>query len=237
MGKRALKYDEKNNPVFTKELSRLRLTVARLEASRARFTRMEDALRESEQRYRSLVKQSSDGVYLVDPKTARIIEANTQFLKMLGYSEKEITELTLYDVVMLSKKSISFNTKRVLQDKQFVFGLRKYRKKDGNLIDVEINSTVVNYGSAHVVMINVRDITERKKSENELAQKSAILKEQAELLDIAEDAIIVRNMRNRIVFWNRGAEKKFGWTAGEATGMVTHLLLKTIFPYSSSEIS
>ncbi len=230
------KNEEKTNPALTKELLHLRRTVARLEASRSRFKRMEEALRESEQRYRSLVKQSSDGVYLVDPKTAGIIEANTQFLKMLGYDEKEITGLTLYNVVMLSKKNISYNTKRVLKDKQFVFGLRKYRKKDGGLIDVEINSTVVNYGAAQVVMVNVRDVTERKKSENELAQQSAILREQAELLDIAEDAIIVRNMKNRIVFWNRGAEKKFGWTAGEATGMVTHRLLKTIFPHSSKEI-
>ena len=234
--KKRLHNEEKNNQAHTKELASLRRTVARLEASRARFKRMEEAQRESEQRYRSLVKQSSDGVYLVDPKTARIIEANTQFLKMLGYSEKEITELTLYDIVMLSKKNISYNTKRILQDKQFVFGLRKYRKKGGDLIDVEINSTVVNYSDAHVIMVNVRDVTERKKSENELAQQSAILKEQAELLDIAEDSIIVRNMKNRIVFWNRGAEKKFGWTAMETIGMVTHHLLKTKFPRSFREI-
>ncbi|MBA4390192.1 MAG: hypothetical protein C0399_04565 [Syntrophus sp. (in: bacteria)] len=228
--------EEETNAALTKELSRLRRTIASLEASRSKFKQMEGALRESEQRYRSLVKQSSDGVYLIDPKTGRIIEANTQFLKMLGYSEKEITRLTLYDIVMLSKKNINYNTKKVLQDKQYVFGLRKYRQKDGRFIDVEINSTVVNYGDAHVVMVNVRDVTERKKSENELAQQSAILREQAELLDIAEDAIIVRNMKDRIVFWNCGAEKKFGWTSGEASGMVTHHLLKTKFPHSSKEI-
>src|SRR5215469_8677361 len=54
----------------------------------------------------------------------------------------------------------------------------------------------------------------------------------ASLLDLAYDAIIVRDQANRVVSWNRGAEHLYGWTANEAIGNVTHELLQTQFPES-----
>ena len=56
-------------------------------------------LRESEERYRSLWKQSKEGVFLIHPETLRIQETNPFFLQMLGYTEEEISELTLFDLV------------------------------------------------------------------------------------------------------------------------------------------
>ena len=55
------------------------------------------------------------------------------------------------------------------------------------------------------------------------------LREQANLLNLVHDAIFVRDMNNVIKYWNRGAEELYGWTSGEATGQVTHELLKTVF--------
>ena len=54
----------------------------------------------------------------------------------------------------------------------------------------------------------IRDITERKQAEDRL-------REQARLLDLAQDAIMVRDMEDRVEFWNHGAEKLYGWTAAE----------------------
>src|SRR5579863_6278695 len=51
----------------------------------------------------------------------------------------------------------------------------------------------------------------------------------SELLELAHDAIIVRDVNSVILFWNGGAEKTYGWTAAEACGNVTHLFLKTEF--------
>ena len=56
------------------------------------------------------------------------------------------------------------------------------------------------------------------------------LREQAELLDLAHDSIFVHDMDGRITFWNRGAEKTYGWTRQEALGKIGHTLLRTRFP-------
>lgn len=62
------------------------------------------------------------------------------------------------------------------------------------------------------------------------------LKEQAELLDLARDTIIVRDMESRIIFWNQGAEQTYGWSKQEALGQHSHSFLQTQFPESLRDI-
>jgi PAS domain S-box-containing protein len=64
----------------------------------------------------------------------------------------------------------------------------------------------------------VTDISERKQAELKI-------REQAVLLDIASDAIAVRDLQNRIIYWNRGAERLYGWAATEAIGQCANQLL------------
>ncbi len=66
------------------------------------------------------------------------------------------------------------------------------------------------------------DITEKEKTEEKL-------RKHVDLLDLTRDAIIVRDMGDRIIFWNQGAEDRYGWTKEEARGKVTYNLLKTEF--------
>jgi PAS domain S-box-containing protein len=64
----------------------------------------------------------------------------------------------------------------------------------------------------------MKDITERKESEQKI-------REQAALLDIATDAIFVKDIDNTILFWNQGAQRLYGWTAAEAIGKNAHTFL------------
>ena len=68
-----------------------------------------------------------------------------------------------------------------------------------------------------------RDITQRKKSERSLV-------EQAYLLDLSGDAILVRDAQDRIFDWNKAAERMYGFTREEALGKISHELLRTEFP-------
>jgi len=69
-----------------------------------------------------------------------------------------------------------------------------------------------------------------------LKKQSDALSEQAELLDLAEDMIMVLDMRHSILFWNRGAEEKYGWSREEVLGEHVHSLLQTRFPKSLEKI-
>jgi diguanylate cyclase (GGDEF)-like protein/PAS domain S-box-containing protein len=75
-----------------------------------------------------------------------------------------------------------------------------------------------------------------KDRRRELEAQAALLAEQAALLDLAQDAIVVRDMENRILFWNRGAEIMYGWPAKLAVTQIDFELLKTEFPQPIEEI-
>jgi PAS domain S-box-containing protein len=66
-------------------------------------------------------------------------------------------------------------------------------------------------GAQKIFTVILRDITERKRTEEQLI-------EQAALLDQSHEAIVVRDLDNRIRYWGRGADRLYGWTAEEAVG-------------------
>src|SRR5882762_4679490 len=70
----------------------------------------------------------------------------------------------------------------------------------------------------------------------EVEQKSAQIAEQARLIDLANDAIFVRTPDEKISYWNKSAERLYGWTSAEAVGRPPHELLHTVFPVPFSEI-
>jgi two-component system, LuxR family, sensor kinase FixL len=74
------------------------------------------------------------------------------------------------------------------------------------------------------------EVAERKRGEE-------ALRERANLLDLTHDTVFVRDINDVITFWNRGAEKLYGWTKGEAVGQVSHHLTQTIFPAPLEEIT
>ena len=69
-----------------------------------------------------------------------------------------------------------------------------------------------------------------------LTGQTSVLSEQEALLDLAHDSIFVRDINDRITFWNKGATQNYGWTKEQALGQVTHELLKTAFPDSLEQI-
>ena len=75
------------------------------------------------------------------------------------------------------------------------------------------------------VVSTLKIFAARAAAELERLQSDAQLREQASLLDKAHDAILVRDLDHRILFWNKGAERLYGWSAAEAIGQrVDHLL-------------
>jgi PAS domain S-box-containing protein len=101
----------------------------------------------------------------------------------------------------------------------------------GELQYRQVNSTPVKDTIGNIIgaVSIVRDVTEYKKAER-------ILKEQAALIDLSPDAIIVKKPDETITFWNKGAEKLYGYTKQEAIGQKINILLKAKYFRSSDEI-
>jgi PAS domain S-box-containing protein len=80
------------------------------------------------------------------------------------------------------------------------------------------------------------EIHERRELEIDLRISESRFREQAELLDLTYDAVMVRNLRDEITYWNHGAEELYGWRAEEIVGKVAQDVLQTVHPKARAEI-
>src|SRR5215204_2021999 len=130
----------------------------------------EEALRQSEERYRTVVKQAAEGIFVVDIDTKLILEANAAYRNLLGYTAQDMLGLglTLYDIVAHDRKSIDQYLEQILEERVQFIGERRHRRKDGSLVDVEVSSSVISYGGGEALCVIVHDITERKRSAERL---------------------------------------------------------------------
>jgi PAS domain S-box-containing protein len=81
------------------------------------------------------------------------------------------------------------------------------------------------------------EMAQRNRAERALKEHSAKLRDQAALLELADDAIIGRDINSHVTCWNHGAELLYGWSENEAKGQVTHDLFATKFPVNLNDIS
>jgi PAS domain S-box-containing protein len=113
------------------------------QALSAAFDRLSaiEALRQSEGRYRAMVSQIAEAVLLIDLETHCIVESIRASRELLGYDEGQIDGVSIYDVVAHDKASIDANEARLLKERSTMLGERRFRHRDGHLIDVDVSLT------------------------------------------------------------------------------------------------
>src|SRR5215204_680368 len=137
--------------------------------------RAEEALKQSEQLYRTVIEQAAENICLVDAETKRIVESNPAFQETLGYTEEELRHMTLYDIVAHDRASVDSNIRRVRERKHYYVGERKYRRKDGSLVDVEASGSMILLDGRESLCIVAHDITERARVQELLEERVATL--------------------------------------------------------------
>ena len=191
-------------------------------------------LRTSEQRMAGIIKSAMDAVIMVD-EGQRIVLFNPTAEKLFGCNAAEVLGHPLErfipqrfrtaharHVLLFGQSGLAH---KPMSERAEICGLRA----DGTEFPIEASISQAQLEEKKVFTVILRDITERKRAEE-------ILRERAALLELAHDSIMVREMDGTIRFWNRGAVEMYGYSPGEAVGKVSHDLLRTVFPQPLAEI-
>jgi PAS domain S-box-containing protein len=157
---------------------------------------MEERLRAGEERYRAVIEQATDGIYLLDSETRRFVETNPSFQKMVGYTADELGDMEIYRIVDHPRENVDATIQRTLEQRRRVVGNRKYRRKDGAVLDVEVGVSVISPDGRNVICTIVRDVTERKRNEEALRATEAELRA---LFEAMTDLIFVIDGEGRLL--------------------------------------
>ncbi len=109
-------------------------------------------------------------------------------------------------------------------------------RKDGQPIEVSLTVSPIRNARGEIIGVSsiARDITEQQRAREALERHAATLREQAQMLDLAN--VLARDLEDRIILWNAGMEKMYGWSKSEALGRVSHELFRSILPMPVEKI-
>ena len=132
----------------------------------------EEALYASELRYRRLFESARDGILILDLDTGKILDVNPYLIDMLGYSHEEFLEKYLWEVSPFQDTALNKEAFAELQQKGYIrYEDLPLETSDGRSIDVEFVSNSYLVNGKTFIQCNIRDITERKRSEGALQGK------------------------------------------------------------------
>jgi len=191
-----------------------------------------DALMESEERYRTAVEHSNDGVTIVCED--KHVFVNKRFLEMFGYERSEEIIGKTHSIVVHPddyEMVMSFNKKR--QRKEPVPSIYEIKciRKTGEIIYIEVSATNINYYGKPASLVNLREITERKNREEELFESTdKIMQAKLEweaLVDSLHELVFLLDDKGCIIRANLTVTK---WGLGQPTDMRGQKLHNILHP-------
>jgi two-component system sensor histidine kinase/response regulator len=175
---------------------------------------VEEALRQSEEKYRALVETTDTGFVILD-HDGIVLDANSEYVRLTGH--KSLKEILGRSVIQWTAEYDRQRNRSEVEECQKTGRVRNleidYVDGRGNFTQIEINATVVNTNTGTQIVTLCRDITERKSIEQELRRS------EEQFRAIYENAPVMINAFSpdgQLLLWNREIEKKLGWTMKEA---------------------
>ena len=179
------------------------------------------------QRFADVVNSVDGIVWEADAETFEFSFVSEQAQRILGYpTERWLNDPAFWKDHLHPEdrdRAIDFCVNATAGKRNHDFEYRMIAADGRSVWMRDIVTVVVEGDRATKLRGLMLDITEYKQAEE-------VLQEKANLLDLTHDSVFVRNMNDVITYWNRGAEKLYGWKKEEAIGRVSHELTKTIFP-------
>jgi PAS domain S-box-containing protein len=174
------------------------------------FTEQRRAEQEAEQ-IRTAIEFASDGICVINPQGHSVFH-NRTFTHLTGYTPEELNERGgLY--AQFSDSETADDAMNSVRENGFWAGNAFFRTKRSQDVELFLRANSVRDGNqVPRTVIVATDVSEDRKAQRKIA-------EQAALLNQAQDAILVQDLDGQITYWNKGAERLFGWTAAEVIGL------------------
>jgi PAS domain S-box-containing protein len=128
--------------------------------------RMEGLLRTSEVRYRRLFEAAKDGILILDAEAGTVVDVNPFLVQLLGISREAILRKEIWELGFFKEIVANYDHFKELQEKEYLrYDDKPLKTADGRRIDVEFVSNVCQVDHHAVIQCNIRDISERKRTE------------------------------------------------------------------------
>ncbi len=169
---------------------------------------------ETEEPFRKIFEEGPLGMAIVG-LDYRFVKVNATLCHMLGYTEEELRKRSFVDITHPDDIDMEVQlAQRVFKGEIPFYELEKrYIKKDGAVLWIHLNASVIcdEEGKPLYGIAMIEDISERK-------QKEEQLRFQAQLLDSVRESVVATDLQGRVVYWGKGAEALYGYTAEEVMG-------------------
>ncbi|MEI9896819.1 MAG: PAS domain-containing protein [Chthoniobacter sp.] len=166
---------------------------------------------ESEASFQLLFHQHPLPMWVVDATSLAFVAVNDAAVKKYGYAREEFLQMTMDQIATPVEDSSEPSSEELSQGASTAW---RHTRKDGATLFVESTWHEIPFAGRDAVLVLTLDRTEQRRAEERN-------REQANLLNLASDAIIVRDLDNIVLFWNQGAERLYGWTTEEMIGAKT----------------
>jgi PAS domain S-box-containing protein len=191
--------------------------------------RAEDALRDSEARYRRLFETAKDGILILDEHSGLIIDVNPFLTSLLDYPREEFLGKALWDIGPFRQIRESKAAFQELKNNRYIrYEDLPLETRTGQRVNVEFVSNVYGVNGTRVIQCNIRDISARKRAEESSAAQARNLSSRSEelvrsqqaleektlllqsVLDSMPEGLLVADERQNFLIWNPAAEKIIG---------------------------
>ena len=179
----------------------------------------EEALAESEKKYRTLFNNTNDEIYihdlLSDGMPGLFLEVNDTMCNRLGYTREELLTMTVRDIVSDAHRTRMVGIGQQISKTWMYTFYGEHQRKDGSVIPVEINIHRFTFSGKNLVLASARDITERKRAEEQLIGTQQRL---TDIINFLPDATFVIDTGGHVIAWNKAIEEMTGVLACDILG-------------------
>ena len=177
--------------------------------------RVEEALRESEEKFRKIFEDHAAVKLLIDPDSGEIIDANKSAADYYGWSCKELKRMKIDQINTLTSDEVKKEMEKVVSQKRTHFEFR-HRRNDGSIRDVDVFSSIIKIGNKNVLHSIIHDITEQKQTEDALLESQHLFQTLAQVSPVG---IFRTNADGETTYVNPKWSELSGLTLEEAAGL------------------